>query len=166
MYFRIAIVLTVLTISACSSWVYRYDIPQGNYLDKKSIAKLQVGMTKEQVKFILGSPVIVDAFNDDTWNYVYRLKSGRSERFDIQRKLVIDFVNDEVVSASGDYKLSENFNTPFNIDTVQESDLVGKNAPQDDVAEGGGVDAIASEEEIDEAAEEALEEVGLEREDD
>ena len=73
MYFRVAIIITALTLSACSSWVYRYDVPQGNYLEQKSIDKLQVGMTKEQVKFILGSPVVVDAFNNDTWNYVYKL---------------------------------------------------------------------------------------------
>ena len=74
MLFRIAIVITVLSLSACSSWVFRYDIPQGNYLDQKSIDKLQVGMTKEQVKFILGSPVIIDVFNNHTRHYVYTLK--------------------------------------------------------------------------------------------
>lgn len=164
MYFRIAIVLTVLSLSACSNWVFRNDIPQGNYLDKKSIAKLQVGMTKEQVKYILGTPVVIDAFNDDTWNYLYRLKSGRHERYNVQRTLTINFINDEVVSASGDYKLSDNFNTPFNIDAIQEADLAGKLSSEEDITGGEEIEAIATDEDIEEAAEEVLEEVGLETE--
>ncbi|MEI6893491.1 MAG: outer membrane protein assembly factor BamE [Colwellia sp.] len=121
MYFRVAIVITALTLSACSSWVFRYDIPQGNYLDKNSISKLQVDMTKEQVKFILGSPVVVDSFDNDVWSYVYQFKSGRNKRFDQKRELIITFVDDKVTSATGDYKLSENFNTPFNTLVVTDS---------------------------------------------
>jgi outer membrane protein assembly factor BamE len=114
MYFRVAIIITALTLSACSNWVYRYDVAQGNYLEQKSIDKLQVGMTKEQVKFILGSPVVVDAFNDDTWNYVYKLKSGRNKDFDMRKQFIISFDNDKLISATGDFELSEQFNTQFN----------------------------------------------------
>lgn len=114
MYFRTAIILAALFLSACSSWVYRYDVPQGNYLEKKGIEKLQVGMTKEQVKFILGSPVVIDTFDDDTWSYVYRLKSGRGDEFNRQKQLILKFSNDELISATGDYPLSDKFNTPFN----------------------------------------------------
>lgn len=114
MYFRVAIIITALTLSACSSWVFRYDVAQGNYLEQQSIDKLQVGMTKEQVKFILGSPVVVDAFDNDTWSYVYKLKSGRSKKFNSKRHFILKFEADKLVSAEGDYKVSDNFNTPFN----------------------------------------------------
>jgi len=120
MYFRVAIIITALTLSACSSWVFRYDVAQGNYLEQKSIDKLQVGMTKEQVKFILGSPVVVDAFNDDTWSYVYKLKSGRKKEFDQKRQFIINFSDDKLISASGDFELSDKFNTPFNAPTTQD----------------------------------------------
>lgn len=120
MYFRVAIIITALTLSACSSWVYRYDVPQGNYLEQKSIDKLQVGMTKEQVKFILGSPVVVDAFNDDTWSYVYKLKSGRNKDFDQKKQFIINFSDDKLMSATGDFTLSDKFNTPFNAPVVKE----------------------------------------------
>lgn len=119
MYFRVAIIITALSLSACSSWVFRYDVPQGNYLEQKSIDKLQVGMTKEQVKFILGSPVVVDAFDNDTWNYVYKLKSGRSRDFDMKKQFIINFSNDKLISASGDFDLSDKFNIPFNAPTEQ-----------------------------------------------
>lgn len=114
MYFRVAIIITALTLSACSSWVFRYDVAQGNYLEQKSIDKLQVGMTKEQVKFILGSPVVVDAFDNDTWSYVYKLKSGRNKDFDQKKQFIINFSDDKLISASGDFELSDKFNTPFN----------------------------------------------------
>jgi len=124
MLFRTSIVAVALSLSACSSWVYRIDIPQGNYLEQKSIDKIQVGMTKEQVKFVLGSPVMVDAFDKDTWNYVYRFKSGRSEKLDMQKSFTIRFENDLLVSAEGDFELSENFNTPFNAPIKQSEDKV------------------------------------------
>jgi outer membrane protein assembly factor BamE len=114
MLLRITIMTIALSVSACSSWVYRIDIPQGNYLEQKSIDKIQVGMTKEQVKFILGSPVIVDTFDKNTWNYVYRFKSGRNKELDSQKSFTIKFANDKLISADGDFELSENFNTPFN----------------------------------------------------
>lgn len=123
MLFRTSIIAIALSLSACSSWVYRIDIPQGNYLEKKNIDKIQVGMTKEQVKFILGSPVMIDTFDQDTWNYVYRFKSGRSEKLDKQKNFSVKFEEDKLVSAEGDFELSENFNTPFNTPTPQNENV-------------------------------------------
>jgi outer membrane protein assembly factor BamE len=113
MLLRILAVVIALSLSACSSWVYRIDIPQGNYLEQKDIDKLQISMTKEQVKFVLGSPVLVDSFNDDTWHYVYKLKSGRSEKLNKQKNFMVKFENNLLVTASGDFELSENFHTPM-----------------------------------------------------
>lgn len=113
MLFRVLTVVLALTITGCSSWIYRIDIPQGNYLEQKDIDKLQIDMTKEQVKFILGSPVVLDAFDKDTWYYVYRFRSGRSEDFNVNKNFIIKFVDDKIVSAEGDFTLGENFNTPM-----------------------------------------------------
>ncbi len=120
MLFRTTIITIALSLSACSSWVYRIDIPQGNYLEQKSIDKIQVGMTKEQAKFILGSPVLIDAFDNDTWNYVYRFKSGRGKKLNMQKSFTIKFEDDKLISAAGDFELSENFNTPFNTPTPKD----------------------------------------------
>jgi len=114
MLLRISIITIAISLSACSGWVYRIDIPQGNYLEQKSIDKIQIGMTKEQVKFILGSPVVVDTFDNNTWNYVYRFKSGVNKKSDVQKSFTIKFEDNELISASGDFELSENFNIPFN----------------------------------------------------
>ena len=55
------------------------------------LINLQVGMTKEQVKFVLGSPVVLDSFNKDIWHYVYRFKSGRSEALNVNKEFVLTF---------------------------------------------------------------------------
>ena len=104
MLFRVLAIVIALSVSACSSWVYRIDIPQGNYLEQKDIDKLQIAMTKEQVKFILGSPVVEDTFNRNIWHYVYRFKSGKSAEFDSQKQFTITFEDNKVVNAEGDFE--------------------------------------------------------------
>jgi outer membrane protein assembly factor BamE len=113
MLFRVLAVVLALSIAGCSSWIYRIDIPQGNYLEQKDIDKLQIAMTKEQVKFILGSPVILDAFDKDTWYYVYRFRSGRNEDFNINKNFIIKFADNKLITAEGDFTLTDNFDTPM-----------------------------------------------------
>ena len=113
MLFRVLVVILTLSVSACSSWIYRIDIPQGNYLEQKDIDKLQIEMTKEQVKFILGSPVIIDSFNDDTWYYVYRFNSGKSSDLNVNKNFMIKFMDNKLISTEGDFTLPESFYTPM-----------------------------------------------------
>jgi outer membrane protein assembly factor BamE len=98
----------------CSNWIYRIDVPQGNFLEQRDVDKLRIGMTKEQVLFVLGKPVVNDAFDQDTWHYVYDLKRGMRKRGeDIHKKLVINFMDDRVFQVRGDFEVSEDFNTPI-----------------------------------------------------
>lgn len=110
---QLFISLILLSLVGCSSWVYRLDIPQGNFLDKQRVEKLQLGMTKEQVKFVLGSPVLSDAFNDDIWHYVYRFKSGKDASKNIEKQFTVSFENNKLVKAEGDFELPESFYTPI-----------------------------------------------------
>jgi outer membrane protein assembly factor BamE len=102
MFFRVLAIVIALSVSACSSWVYRIDID-----------KLQIGMTKEQVKFVLGSAVVQGAFNKDIWHYIYRFKSGRSDEFNVKKQFTITFDNNKVVNAEGDFELPESYNVPM-----------------------------------------------------
>lgn len=102
-----------LSLSSCASWVYRLDIPQGNYLEQKEIDKLQIGMTKEQVKFVLGNPVITDTFEHDVWYYVYRFKSGRTSDLNREKKFTVYFEDNLLVKAEGDFELPESYYTPM-----------------------------------------------------
>lgn len=103
-----------LSSSACTNWIYRIDVPQGNFLDQRDVTKLRVGMTKEQVIYVLGNPVVQDSFDNDTWYYVYDMKRGMRKRGeDFQKQMVITFNNDKVETVEGDFELSEEFNTPL-----------------------------------------------------
>ncbi len=103
----------LLSLSACSSWVYRIDIPQGNFLEQKDIDKLRVAMTKEQVKFVLGTPVAANAFDNDTWHYFYALKGGNGDNF--EKQLIVEFKDNKLQDIKGDFKKSDDFNTPLDI---------------------------------------------------
>ena len=63
---------------AASGCVYRMDIQQGNLLDREQVDQVEVGMTRSQVRFLLGTPMVIDSFNADRWDYVYSLRRGHS----------------------------------------------------------------------------------------
>jgi len=84
--------LVVMTISGC---VYHVDIQQGNKLDQDDIDQVQPGMTRSQVRYVLGSPVINDTFHPDRWDYMYYFLPGRARKAD-QRWVRIDFVDGRV----------------------------------------------------------------------
>ena len=62
-----------------SGCVYRMNIQQGNYLEGKTVAQLQVGMTRSQVRYLLGTPMVPDAFDKDRWDYLYYFQRGAPE---------------------------------------------------------------------------------------
>ncbi|BES83659.1 outer membrane protein assembly factor BamE [Pectobacterium araliae] len=74
----VAAVVVMLT-AGCSTLekvVYRPDINQGNYLAPADVAKIHTGMTKQQVAYTLGTPMMQDPFGSDTWFYVFRQQPG------------------------------------------------------------------------------------------
>jgi outer membrane protein assembly factor BamE len=76
--------------------VYRLDIQQGNVVDEKNLAQVDVGMTRSQVQFLLGTPMVADSFHEDRWDYPYYLKRGRNRHVE-QRWFVVYFQDDRVV---------------------------------------------------------------------
>ncbi len=79
---------------------YRIEIQQGNYISQEMVAQLKPGMTKEQVRFILGTPMVTDIFHSDRWDYVYwrQPPSGARE----QRKLTVLFEQGQLARVDGD----------------------------------------------------------------
>jgi outer membrane protein assembly factor BamE len=83
---RLSILLALcllISLSGCSHykfpWVYRIDVEQGNVLEEEKVAQLKVGMTQNQVKFLLGSPIIRDTFNQERWDYIYSMRTGKGK---------------------------------------------------------------------------------------
>lgn len=88
----VAVLLLSLGISACSTLekvVYRIDVPQGNYLEQDKIDLLKVGMNKEQVHYVLGTPLLNNMFEKDRWDYVFIKREGHNDP--IQHLLQIYF---------------------------------------------------------------------------
>lgn len=90
----IFIALTVLLLNNCAFKPYRFAIQQGNIISEEKVAQLQHGMNEDQVRFIMGTPLLQDVFHNQRWDYVYYLKPRHG---DIERKhLAVFFANGKV----------------------------------------------------------------------
>ena len=91
---------TGIAIVALSGCLYRMDIPQGNRIEPELVAQLEIGMSREQVRFLLGSPAIVDPFHPDEWHYVYYYRHGRSGEVE-KRTMVLRFRDGQLAVIDG-----------------------------------------------------------------
>ncbi|HKS13557.1 MAG TPA: outer membrane protein assembly factor BamE [Pseudomonas sp.] len=93
----------LLALAGCSfPGVYKIDIQQGNVVTQDMIDQLRPGMTRRQVRFIMGNPLIQDTFNTNRWDYLYSLQPGGGQRQQ-ERMSVIFNDNDQLASLSGDF---------------------------------------------------------------
>jgi outer membrane protein assembly factor BamE len=82
--------------------VHRIDVQQGNVIPQEMIDQLKPGMSKRQVLFTLGSPMIMDVFHQERWDYIYRMEPGKGE---IEQKHVsLYFKDDALTQIAGDYR--------------------------------------------------------------
>lgn len=82
----------VLLLGAC---VYRQSIPQGNFFKAEDVAKLEIGMTREQVQYVMGTPMIADPFHPDRWDYVFYV-DVQEPREDFRQSVTVFFEGDTV----------------------------------------------------------------------
>jgi outer membrane protein assembly factor BamE len=85
-------------------YVYKIDVNQGNVIDQAMIDQLRPNMTKRQVLYIMGSPMLVDFFHQSRWDYVYAVRKG-GENLE-QKNISIFFENDQLKNIQGDFKPS------------------------------------------------------------
>jgi outer membrane protein assembly factor BamE len=79
---------------------YRIDIQQGNFITQDQLGQLKPGMSKEQVKMVLGTPLLTDIFHAERWDYVYwRERPGEKRE---QRKLIVFFEDGKLTRIDGD----------------------------------------------------------------
>lgn len=93
----------LLALAGCSfPGVYKIDIQQGNVVTQDMIDQLRPGMTRRQVRFIMGNPLLQDTFHTNRWDYLYSLQPGGGQRQ--QERMSIFFnENDQLVNLSGDF---------------------------------------------------------------
>jgi outer membrane protein assembly factor BamE len=83
-------------------FIYRPTIQQGNVVTQEQVNELQPGMTKRQVRFLLGTPMISDVFHANRWDYAYT--EGEGSRPAEQRRVTVYFDNDRLVRITGDVR--------------------------------------------------------------
>jgi outer membrane protein assembly factor BamE len=96
--------LVALLLAGCSlvpPLPYKIEVQQGNVITQEMVDKLKPGMTRSQVRFVLGSPMISDAFHDNRWDYIYRVE--QEGKLVEQRKLVVFFEDDKLVRIGGSF---------------------------------------------------------------
>lgn len=99
-----------MVLTSCSSMmnnlpgVYTIDIQQGNIVNQEMIDQLRPQMTKRQILYIMGSPMLVDVFHQKRWDYLYSVQPGGKHRR--QKRLSLFFDGDKLISMQGNFKPS------------------------------------------------------------
>ena len=91
---RTGLIAVALALAA-GGCVYRINIQQGNFLDQAAVDTVKTGMTRSQVRYLLGTPMVADSFNKERWDYIYYLKKGRTRHVD-SRRVTVYFDGDKV----------------------------------------------------------------------
>lgn len=97
---RLAATLGAALLAGCIN-VYRADIQQGNVVTPDMVEKLKPGMTRSQVRFVLGTPLVTDTFHPDRWDYVFYQKRGADAPFEPSRLTVV-FEGDALLRVEGE----------------------------------------------------------------
>jgi len=92
----VVIALVFGFVVASSGCVYRINIQQGNLLEEEIVSQIKAGMTRSQIRFLLGTPMVEDSFHSNRWDYVYYFKQGKSQKATRQRLVV--FFDEDIVS--------------------------------------------------------------------
>lgn len=102
---RYFLILIVCLLTACGSALpsvkpYKMEIQQGNVVTSKMLLQLRPGMTKSQVRFIMGTPLVVDSFHKNRWDYFYQLR--QAGKIVEQRRVILEFEKDLLARVRGD----------------------------------------------------------------
>ncbi len=105
---HVSLLAAILLLSGCFS-VYKLEIQQGNIVTQEMIDKLKPGLTRSQVRYVLGTPLVIDPFHQDRWDYYYYLRHS-NERTGESRHLTVIFKNDLLIAVQGDTRVkTDNF---------------------------------------------------------
>lgn len=134
---RPLLVVAILTsLVGCSYFqfpgVHKIYVQQGHVLNQEMIDDLAVGMTKSQVRFVLGTPLLADAFNDDRWDYYYSLRRGDDQLR--QRAMTVYFEDGKMTHFTGDVEqTAEDKDLPAVPTNTEEGEII---LPEDDDIDG------------------------------
>ncbi len=100
-------VILAILVSGCTTWSsmnfitpYKIDIQQGNVVKQEDVSKLKQGMTKSEVKILLGTPLLADPFHADRWDYIFWSRKGHSKPE--EKRFTVLFKEDKLAKVEGD----------------------------------------------------------------
>ena len=108
MVVKIIALFIIFQLAGCSlmpHFLYRIDVQQGNVVTQEMVEMLKPGMTKSQVRFVMGSPLIVDVFRDNRWDYAY-IQREKGDLIE-QKRLTIFFEEDRLVRIENFFPFSD-----------------------------------------------------------
>jgi len=96
--------IATFSISGCSylydTFVYQIDVTQGNYIDNEKLNNIKVGMSQEQIIYVLGSPMLIDQFDSSKWYYVRYIKPGGEPVQ--QSEIILTFEGNKLIDINSD----------------------------------------------------------------
>lgn len=112
---KICAIALVFTLTGCSGFsmpsfdfsmpklptMHKFDIQQGNVITQDMVDQLKPGMTRSQVRYIMGTPLISDTFNQNRWDYFYSLQPSKGG--EVRERIAIFFDNDQLIGLKGDF---------------------------------------------------------------
>ena len=118
----LSLLLPTLALSGCNNigfpGVYLINIDQGNIVDQEMVDQLKPEMTRRQVRFLLGTPIVEDTFNNDRWDYIRLVRRGNDTL--LRRRLTVVFENDVLVDVEGDL-VGENWPEPDPVESADDA---------------------------------------------
>lgn len=90
----LTVLLAFLALSACGRFPYKVDVRQGNYITQEKLALIVVGTPQDQVRAVLGAPLLVDGFHANRWDYIYYFTPSSGKVF--RRQLTVFFADGKV----------------------------------------------------------------------
>lgn len=102
--------ILAVSLSSCTTiathfpGVYAIDIQQGNIINQEMVDQLRPNMTKRQVLYVMGTPMLVDVFLKQRWDYIYSNQPGNDDR--VQKRVTLFFNGDELANIQGDFRPS------------------------------------------------------------
>ena len=96
----LSVLLCLWVLSGCFLRPHKIDVQQGNFLDQEAVSKLKPGMTRSQVRFLLGTPLLADPFHPERWDYMYIDRKGG--KLKDEKHLTLFFEGDKLLRATTD----------------------------------------------------------------
>ena len=118
----LSLLVPTLALSGCNNigfpGVYLINIDQGNIVDQEMVDQLKPEMTRRQVRFLLGTPIVEDTFNNDRWDYIRLVRRGNDTL--LRRRLTVVFENNVLVDVEGDL-VGENWPEPDPVESADDA---------------------------------------------